>query len=73
MIKKKVKKITPKAKPPEEEKFKLLKKISIRLFGKSADRFSDSFVSLKQALVTANARVLFRTYLSMSFFFSFLI
>jgi flagellar protein FlaJ len=69
MLKKKIKKI----KKPEEEKFYFLKKVAIRLFGRIADRFSGSFVSLKENLITANARVLFRTYLSISFLFSFII
>jgi flagellar protein FlaJ len=58
---------------PEKEKFDSLKKIAIKLFGKAADKFSSSFASLKEALITANARVLFRTYLSIAFLFSFII
>ena len=56
-----------------KEKFDFLKKLAIRLFGKISDRFSNDFQPLKEALVTANSRVLFRTYLSIAFFFSFII
>jgi len=58
---------------PEKEKFDALKKIAIKLFGKAADKFSGSFASLKETLITANARILFRTYLSIAFLFSFII
>ena len=67
MAKKKVK-----IKNQEEKKFDALKKISIKMFGKVSDKFSNSFVSLKETLITANARILFRTYLSISFLFSFI-
>jgi len=73
MPKKKAKKIIAEKPKVSEEKYNLLKKVSIRLFGKISDRFSNSFVSLKEALITANARTLFRTYLSIAFFFSFVI
>jgi flagellar protein FlaJ len=46
--------------------------VAIKLFGRVSDKFSSSFVSLKEALVTANARILFRTYLSLAFFFAFI-
>jgi len=58
---------------PEKEKFDALKKIAIKLFSKVADKFSGSFASLKETLITANARILFRTYLSIAFLFSFII
>jgi len=54
------------------DKYSFLKMIAIKLFGKLSDKFSSSFVSLKEALVTANARILFRTYLSLAFFFAFI-
>ena len=69
MSKKKIKKI----KKPQEEKYDALKKVAIKLFGKTSDKFSNSFIPLKGALITANAKVLFRTYLSIAFFFSFII
>jgi archaeal flagellar protein FlaJ len=50
------------------EDYTFLKMLAIRIFGRVSDKFSDSFASLKQALVTSNARVLFRTYLSLTFF-----
>lgn len=62
-----------KIKKPNEEKFDFLKKTSIRIFGKTSDRFSNDFLPLKEALITSNSRVLFRTYLSIAFFFSFII
>jgi len=73
MHKKKAKKLPIVKKQPEKEKFEFLKKLSIRLFGKPSDKFSNSFISLKEALITANARVLFRTYLSIAFLFSSII
>jgi flagellar protein FlaJ len=73
MHKKKAKKLPVVKKQPEKEKFEFLKKLSIRLFGKISDKFSNSFISLKESLITANARVLFRTYLSIAFLFSFII
>jgi len=73
MHKKKAKKLPIVKKQPEKEKFEFLKKLSIRLFGKISDKFSNSFISLKESLITANARVLFRTYLSIAFLFSFII
>jgi flagellar protein FlaJ len=54
------------------DKYSFLKMIAIKLFGRVSDKFSSSFVSLKEALVTANARILFRTYLSLAFFFAFI-
>ena len=54
------------------DKYSFLKMIAIKLFGRASDKFSSSFASLKEALVTANARVLFRTYLSLAFFFAFI-
>ena len=54
------------------DKYSFLKMIAIKLFGRVSDKFSNSFVSLKEALVTANARILFRTYLSLAFFFAFI-
>jgi flagellar protein FlaJ len=57
----------------KEEKLNILKRVAIKLFGKLSDKFSNSFISLKETLITANARMLFRTYLSIAFFFSFII
>ena len=68
MTKKNIKKI----KKLEEEKYNPLKKFAIKMFGKTSDRFSNNFVSLKETLITANARILFRTYLSIAFLFSFI-
>jgi len=44
------------------------KKLATKTFGKTVDKYSKHFKHLKFYLVTANARVLFRTYLSMLFF-----
>ncbi len=57
----------------ESEEFFLLKKVAIRLFGSTADKHSNLFLSLKYALKNADAKVLFRTYLSLNFFLSFLV
>lgn len=74
MPKKKAKKVIKKVnKPVEEDKYSFLKKTSIKLFGSLSDKFSESFAPLKEALINANARILFRTYLSIGFFFSFII
>jgi len=75
MAKKVPKKVEEKVKEKVREnpyEFSSLKMVAIKAFGSTADRFSGSFESLRQALVNANARVLFRTYLSMAFFFAFL-
>lgn len=44
------------------------KKLAIKTFGRTADKYSKHLKHLKFSLVTANARVLFRTYLSILFF-----
>jgi len=44
------------------------KKIAIKRFGKIASKYSKHFKHLKFTLVTADAKVLFRTYLSILFF-----
>ncbi|MFH1229085.1 MAG: type II secretion system F family protein [Candidatus Aenigmatarchaeota archaeon] len=59
-----------KTKAPED--FTFLKMVAIKLFGRLSDRFFESFTSLKQALITSNAKVLFRTYLSLTFFVAFI-
>ena len=66
------KKEAEKTKKSIVDKYSFLKMIAIKLFGRVSDKFSSSFASLKEALVTANARVLFRTYLSLAFFFAFI-
>jgi flagellar protein FlaJ len=55
------------------DKYSFLKMTAIRLFGKVSDRFSENFSTLREALITADAKVLFRTYLSLAFFLSFLV
>lgn len=55
-----------------QDSYKFLKMLAIKSFGRVADKFSNSFISLKEALITANARILFRTYLSLAFFASFM-
>lgn len=65
MPKKKVKKIAV-----EKEKYNVLKKIAIKLFGRTADKISDHFTLLRQSLITADAKILFRTYLSLMLFLS---
>jgi flagellar protein FlaJ len=66
MVKKKPKKVKTIEKPD------VVKKIAIKLFGKAADKYSNNFLSLKQSLITADAKVLFRTYLCLMFFLSFI-
>jgi len=61
MVKKKFRKI-------KKEDYHFLKKPAIRLFGNIADRYSDYFKSLKISLITADTKILFRTYLSIIFF-----
>jgi len=66
MVKKKVIKI-------KKEDYHFLKRPAIRLFGKIADRYSDYFKSLKISLITADTKILFRTYLSIIFFLTALV
>jgi len=44
------------------------KKLATKTFGKTADKYSKHFKHLKFSLVSADAKVLFRTYLSILFF-----
>jgi flagellar protein FlaJ len=67
MPKKKIKKI-----PIKKEKYDILKKVAIKLFGKMADRTSENFILLKHSLITADAKILYRTYQSLMFLFSFI-
>ncbi|MFH1473668.1 MAG: type II secretion system F family protein [Candidatus Aenigmatarchaeota archaeon] len=47
---------------------KALKKTAIRLFGKTADKYSANFINVKQSLITSGTRMLFRTYISLMLF-----
>ena len=70
MPKKRVKKIKvkPKIKKEKVSSDHLLKKLAINLFGNFADKYSSSFVNIKQSLITSDMKILFRTYLSLMFF-----
>jgi len=52
----------------EEEKYHFLKSISIKIFGRTVDKYYDYFKALKISLSKADTRILFRTYLSIVFF-----
>lgn len=49
-----------------------LKKLAIKLFGGLADRYSKHFSNVRQSLITSGTRILFRTYLSLMFFVTFI-
>ena len=53
---------------PEKEKYHILKAISIKLFGRLVDKYYDKFKTIKISLYQADAKILFRTYLSLVFF-----
>jgi archaeal flagellar protein FlaJ len=55
-----------------QDSYSFLRMFAIKLFGGLSDKFSDSFISLKDALVTSNSKILFRTYLSLTFLVTFL-
>jgi len=79
MPKKKRKKRTKKVKEVEIKKerikreYTLLKRIAIKYFGKLADKYSDRFTNIREALITSDAKILFRTYLSLMFLVTFLV
>lgn len=49
-----------------------VKKISINFFGRLADKYSENFIPIKESLIAADLRILFRTYLTLMFFSTFL-
>ena len=49
-----------------------VKKISIKFFGRLADKYSENFIPIKESLIAADLRILFRTYLTLMFFSTFL-
>jgi len=53
--------------------YHFLKAPATKLFGKLADKYSDRFKILKISLHRADAKILFRTYLSIVFFLTFLV
>jgi len=64
----KTKKTIKKIKKEKPRDYHFLKAPAIKLFGKSADKYSDYFKILKISLYKADAKILFRTYLSIVFF-----
>jgi len=69
---KKVKKIRVK-KEKRKREYTLLKRMAIKYFGKLADKYSDRFINVREALITSDAKILFRTYLSLMFFATFIV
>jgi len=65
---KKTKKQIKKIKKEKAKDYHFLKVPAIKLFGKLADKYSDYFKILKISLYKADAKILFRTYLSIVFF-----
>jgi len=55
-------------KPKEGEPYHFLKAPAIILFGRTVDKYADYFKALKTSIYKADARILFRTYLSIVFF-----
>lgn len=58
----------PKQVKEEGERYHFLKSISIKIFGRTVDKYSNYFRALKISLSKADTRILFRTYLSIVFF-----
>ncbi len=76
MPKKKRKKKSKKIKVRKEKRkteFTLLKRIAIKCFGRLADKYSDRFINVREALITSDAKILFRTYLSLMFLVTFIV
>jgi len=65
---KKAKKAKKQVTKPKEEYYHFLKVPAIRIFGRTVDKYSDYFRSIKTSLYQADAKILFRTYLSLVFF-----
>jgi flagellar protein FlaJ len=65
---KKTKKQDKKIKKEEIKDYHFLKMLAIKIFGKLVDKYSDYFKILKISLYEADAKILFRTYLSIVFF-----
>jgi len=65
---KKAKKVKKQIDKPKEEYYHFLKIPAIRIFGRFADKYADYFRSIKISLYQADAKILFRTYLSLVFF-----
>ncbi len=55
-------------KSAEKDDYTQLKAISVRLFGKWADKYSSSFESIRKPLSESGMKMLFRTYVSLIFF-----
>ncbi|NIM47254.1 MAG: hypothetical protein GTN40_03805 [Candidatus Aenigmarchaeota archaeon] len=62
------KKHIKKIKKEKVKDYHFLKVPAIKLFGRSADKYSDYFNIIKTSLHKADAKILFRTYLSIMFF-----
>ncbi len=56
-----------------KQEFYFLKRLAILTFGWLTDKYASRFKKLKYFLISSNARILFRTYVSLMFFFSFII
>jgi len=50
----------------------VIKKIAIKMFGRFADKYAAYFLPIKESLTSADMRILFRTYVSLMLFSSFL-
>ncbi len=55
------------------EDYHFLKKPAIHLFGKLVDKYSNYFQPLRESLIMADTKMLFRTYLSIVFFLTLLV
>jgi flagellar protein FlaJ len=55
------------------EDYHFLKKPAIHLFGKLVDKYSNYFQPLRESLIMADTKMLFRTYLSIVLFLTFLV
>jgi flagellar protein FlaJ len=65
-----VKKTKKSLKKVEKEDYHFLKILSIKLFGRLAEKYADNFKELKVSIYKADLKILFRTYIALVFFLS---
>jgi len=68
MAKSPVKKSKPVKTDIEKDNYEQLKVLSVRIFGKLADKYSSTFEPIKKPLIESGIKTLFRTYVSMIFY-----
>ncbi len=56
----------------EKDDYAQLKAMSVKLFGRMADKYSPTFETIRKSLIESGIKTLFRTYVSMIFYLSML-